>query len=84
MKEHTVANFLHGAANGGIGAEDGMMLVSLPLTQGRELLGNGAKEASNHSNWRAFHVVAELLNEASILDRLAEFDDGEAQLTGMR
>lgn len=60
-------DFGHGVADVGVGVEDVMVLLGVPVGESGELLGDRLEEANNDTHWSALHVMAELLNSSSIL-----------------
>lgn len=60
-------NFSHGIANVGVGVENLMVLLGVPVGEGWKFLGNGLEKTNNDTNWSALHVVAELVNGSRVL-----------------
>ena len=67
MLSDVLPDFSHGFADVGVGVEDVMMLLGIPVGEGRELLGNRLEKANDDTHRSALHVVAELFNGSSIL-----------------
>ena len=45
-----------------------VMLVGIPFTECRELLGDGLEETNDDTNWGRLHVIAELVDGGSVLE----------------
>lgn len=72
LHSHTIfsdmsSDFGHGVADIGIRVEQVVMLVSLPIRKGWQLLGDGLEKTHDNPDGRGLHVIAELLHGSRIL-----------------
>ena len=62
MLDHMILHFGHGVADGDVVVQQLPVAASIPLGEGRKLLGDGVEETDDDADRCCLHVVAELVD----------------------